>query len=459
MLTVISIIGISSLMLFAIGFFVAVEFAMVKLRARKILIMQMADAGSLPAKITLPLIKDKKAIYHMLAATQIGITVVSLALGAYGQRVIATGLAQFLTGMKETVTQLTNGRIPAASLSDILIFSISTTGVLLVLTTLQVLVGELIPKSIALRRPEQTALLTALPIKYFVALMRPFIWFFNGSSNLVLKFLGVNYSEIDSHAHSPHEIEILVTDSHEGGLIDDRAQQMLRNAFRLRELTARQMMVPRTRLEMASSDSDILSIINLSLDTGFTRIPIYEETIDRIMGFVHIKDLFIHHQKGEESLKKVLREVAYIPETMPVIEVWKRLKRHGQYIVVVIDEYGGTAGLITFEDLIEEIFGEVRDEFDEEAALFFQDKQGRTHLRGDLLVADINEYLDLDLPLDQADTIGGLIFNTLAYLPEVGEEIKINQLIIRVEIIEDLRISEVSLQLSSDDVPTISEWS
>ncbi len=233
---------------------------------------------------------------------------------------------------------------------------------------------------------------------------------------------------------------------------------MLRNAFRMRDLTARQVMLHRTKLIAAPESDSVLDVLSLAINEGFSRIPIYRETVDDITGFVHVKDLFRLYVREEKNLQSILREVVYVPETMPVNDVWQKLNTRRKYLAVVFDEFGGTAGLVTFEDLIEEIFGELQDEFDDEMALVARDKQGRIYLRGDLLVTDVNEYLELDLPLE-VDTLSGLVFSLLGGVPVVGDEVTSGDTVIRVEAMGDLGVQEVSLQLPpSDAVSSITEW-
>jgi CBS domain containing-hemolysin-like protein len=444
MSTLIAIIATITLMVFANALYVAAEFATVS--ARKTRISQISSSGSRLARLLLPFVEDRQALDNYIAACQVGITISSLVLGAYGQNTVATRLAPLLAG-------LGNMAEPAA-------FSISVTGVLILLTILQVVMGELFPKSVAIQYPEKMALLVVIPMKWSLALFRPLIWLFNGSGNLLLKLMRLDYGEGHHHVHSAQEIEFLVSESHEGGLLDDQAQQMLRNAFRLRQLTARQVMVPRTRLVTAPVESPVDALIELACQAGYSRIPLYESNIDDLVGFVHIRDLFYLRLQDQQDPRAMMREIIYVPETMPIVEVWTRLNKNRQYIAIVFDEYGGIAGLITFEDLIEEIFGELQDEFDAELPLISADAEGRIHLRGDLLVTDVNEYLDLALPDSEADTLGGLVFSQLGHLPVIGDEVSIGtpRVVIRVEVVDARSISEVSLQLPLDVPPHISEW-
>ncbi len=198
--------------------------------------------------------------------------------------------------------------------------------------------------------------------------------------------------------------------------------------------------------------------MNLAIESGYSRIPIYKNSVDSIIGFVHVKDLFRLHVEQVKGIKSIIREVVYVPETLPVVDVWEKLSSKRKYLAIVFDEYGGTAGLITFEDLIEEIFGELQDEFDDEMALIARDKEGRIYLRGDLLISDVNEYLELKLP-DTADTLSGLIFSELGRPPNVGDTILLDGTTIRVEAMADLGVSEISLKPPpSEYVIPFSEW-
>jgi CBS domain containing-hemolysin-like protein len=420
----------------------------------------MAGKGNRMAKLLLPIIEDSRALDTYVAACQVGITISSLVLGAYGQSAIALRLVEPLTVMIERLQPVLSniGLDSTLVVAETAAHSIATTSVLIFLTILQVVMGELFPKSISIQYPEKVALAVVIPMKWSLLVLRPLIWFFNGSGNLILRLLGRDLDENQAWIHSPEEIELLVSESHESGLLDDRERQMLRNAFRLRDLTARQVMVHRTRLVADSIDSRVLDIMDKAIRAGLSRIPIYRESVDDIIGFVHIKDLFRLHVEGTDDIHSIMREVVYVPETLPVADVWEKLNTRRKYLAIVFDEYGGTAGLITFEDLIEEIFGEVQDEFDNEMALIARDKEGRVYLRGDLLVSDVNEYLELNLP-DTSDTLSGLIFSELGRPPTVGDEVSFDETAIRVEAMVDLGVSEVSLQLTPSEIATtFSEW-
>lgn len=445
------------ILIFINGLFVAAEFATVS--ARRTRINQMAATGNRLARIILPIVESSESLDRYVAACQLGITASSLVLGALGQNYIAVRLNGPLTDLLIALEPIVGAiGISSEEAATAVAASISVTGVLVFLTILQVVFGELFPKSVAIQYPEQVALGTALPVTWSVQIMRPLIWFFNGSGNLILRLIGFDAHGSHSKAHSPEEIEILVTESHEGGLLDDEKRQMLRNAFRMRELTARQVMVHRTRIVAAPVESSVVDLMQIALEAGHTRIPLYQDSIDNFKGFVHIKDVFRLHVNDTQNLATIMRDLVFVPETMPVADVWETLSDRRQYMAVVFDEFGGTAGLITFEDLIEEIFGELQDEFDDESALISLDAEGRIYLRGDLLVSDVNEYLNLNLP-DVADTLGGLILSELGRPPEVGDEIEAGKMAIRVESMDDLSVQEVSLLPGSANViANVGEW-
>lgn len=444
-----------ALMISLNALFVAGEFATVS--SRKTKVSQLAAGGNQLALRLQYFLENREALDRYVAACQLGITISSLVLGAFGQNVLADYLVEPLMLLSEFFSGL---GFQMLSFSQALAESTAAAVILILLTVLQVIVGELLPKSIAIQYPERLAMAVVMPIRWVIFLFRPLIWLFNGSGNLLLRLLGAEPEDIHSHAHSAAEIEILVTESHEGGLLDAEERQMLRNAFRMRDLTAREVMAHRTRIVAAPVESNVVELLKIALEAGHTRIPLYRENMDEIVGFVHIKDLFRLYVGGDENPESILREIVYVPEAMPVIDVWQTLQDQRQYMAIVFDEYGGTAGLVTLEDLIEEIFGEVQDEFDNETALMRIDREGRRiHLRGDLLVSDVNEYLNLHLPADEAVTLSGLVLSTLGRVPEVGDQTDFPDTKIRVEAMEDQGVSEVSVQIGpADQFPHVDEW-
>ena len=447
MIVLVSFVTIG-LMILLTALYVGAEFATVSARRTKI--SQMAQHDSL-SRMLLPILEDNRKLDRYVAACQVGITISSLILGAYAQGAIAERLV-------EPLTSLFGAAMPATTAAR-LAGSISVIGVLIFITALQVILGELFPKSLAIQYPEGIARAVVWPMKISLFLFAIPIWIFNGSANLLLRLAGRNTHTAVGRAHSPEEIELLVTESHEGGLLDDNERRLLRNALRLRDLTARQVMVHRTRIAAAPVTTPAYDLMQMAIEAGYSRIPIYRESIDDIVGFVHVKDLFRIHNEGISDVGQVIRDVVYVPETLSINDVWDQLDLRNRYLAIVFDEFGGTAGLLTLEDLIEEIFGELQDEFDDEAAVIARDKEGRIYLRGDLLIADVNEYLDLELPEETADTLSGLIFSLLGRPPLAGDEARVGEVLIRVETMEDLGVGELSLQMPPREGGThFSEW-
>lgn len=450
MLTVLAVFAVITFMITVNGLYVASEFATVA--SRRTRVHRLAAEGNPLAKSLLAIMEDGKRLDDYVAACQLGITISSLVLGAYGQNQVSHDLLGPLTRF----LQWTQLEIDAAATAETLAFLI----VIISFTTLQVLLGELLPKSISIQYPETVAMAVVYPMRFSMFVLRPLIWLFNGSGQLILRALGQSaHKDVHAHIHSPEEIEILVAESAQGGLLDSEERQMLRNAFRLRDLVAREVMVHRTRLAAAAIESHPIDLIELALEEGFSRIPLYQGNVDNIKGFVHIKDVFRLYVEEKENLAEIMREVVHVPETLPAADVWEILRNQRQYVAIVFDEYGGTSGMITLEDLIEEIFGELQDEFDDETAVMSLDKAGRVYLRGDLLISDVNEYLDLQLPDDETDTLSGLLFSALGRTPKVGDEATIGKTVIRVELMADFGVEEVSLQTPGTGVlPRIEEW-
>lgn len=429
MSTALIVIAVTALMIFVNALYVAAEFSTVS--ASRPRVTQLANEGNRLAKLLEPVLTDANQLDKYVAACQLGITASSLVLGFYGQSAITEALLPLFSSLE--------GLQGAAAQS------VAATVVLIFLTALQVVFGELIPKSVALRNPERLAFLTVAPMRWSLVLFRPAIALFNGTGRLILRLLRVPPVEHHMHLHSPDEIELLIAESTKGGLLESDERQLLRNVFRIGDLTADEVMVPRPRLLTAPVTTSLADLLELSATTAYTRIPLYRETVDDIVGIVHLKDLFRLWVEGREDVASIIRPVPFVPDSKPAVEVWNLLRQEGSYVAIVFDEFGGTAGMITVEDLLEEIFGELQDEFDEEAALIAPGPDGRVRLRGDVLVSDVNEMFRLNLPNEEVNTIGGLVMAVLGRTPKVGDEAEIEGVALRVEAISGPAVREVSL--------------
>lgn len=441
--TALTIFAIVGLMIFFNALYVAGEFASVS--ARKTRIMQLADEGNRLAKMILPVLQDRHKLDNYIAASQVGITLSSIVLGIYGEQQIAPRIAPWLARLPLIGEASATGTVVTTAAAA----GIASALVLFFLTTLQVVLGELVPKSVALQYPERLALLTALPMKWSADyVLKPLIAVLNGSGTLLLRLLGATTGQEHTHVHSPEEIVILVKESYRGGLIDADERQFLQNVFRSSQIRAGEIAIPRTRMVTAAIDEPVEGVLRLAAESAFTRIPIYKEDTDHIVGFVHLRDLFaLYRTDPGASLRRILRPVPFVPESLPVAAVWEQLNETQSYLAIVFDEYGGTSGLVTREDLVEELFGELQDEFDEERDLIAPVGEGRIVVRGDVLVTNLNDLLEIDLPHQPAHTIGGLVMDALGRLPKVGDVVEFQDVRIRVEAISHRSVTAVCISL------------
>ena len=424
--------------------YVAAEFA--TLSSRRSRLAQMAEEGNPLAGMILPIVEEPHRLDIYIAACQLGITLSSLVLGFYAQAALSSVVAPWLEQLGIS--------------SGVAALSLSATVILLVLTGFQVVIGELVPKNIAVQYPERLALLTAVPLRWSMALFRPLIWLFNGSGQMILKLMGVEPTREHVHIHTADEIAILVEESGAGGVLDQQERRLIENTLWMRRSSVRQIMVPRTRVLAAPVDTPCDLLFSQLANSYFSRLPLYEGSIDNIVGVVHLKDLLCLHAKPDtecHDVRPLMAPALFVPESMPVDEAFALLQTRRYHVAVVLDEFGGTAGIVTLEDLIEEIFGEVQDEFDQEVPLFRVLPGNRVLVRWDWLVEDLNELLHLRLPSEEADTIGGLVLNELAHVPEVGEIVDVAGVSLRVERVEGKGVAAVSLPATPDQVERMRE--
>ncbi len=422
------VIAVVVLLLSLNALYVAAEFSAIS--SRRARVSNLADDGSRAARALLPYLESPRELDRYIAACQVGITLSSLMVGFYGQ----------------------------AQLSPYLGFGLSTGVAALVvlafLTTLQVIFGEIVPKSIALRYPERLALVTVRPLRWSLFILYPFIALFNGSALLLLRLFGVE-SKTKTHAHSPEELELVFSESAQGGFLDSDEKEMLANVLQLETRLARQIMVPRNRMVSADVSEPPAAALARLVQTPHMRFPVYEGAIDTVVGVLNLKDLFGFVQSGTSgTLHDVLREVPLLPETNTVSEVWDTLKQRQNHMAVLFDEYGGTVGLVTLEDIIEEIVGEVQDEFDNEEQRL-ERRGDRVSVRGDVLVTTLNRQFLLHLPEDEADTVGGMTLEELERAPEVGDEVTVGDVTLQVTGVSGNAVTGVSFTLpdSAEDEP------
>lgn len=423
------------LLVLANGFFVIAEFALVSVRRTRI--AELVAQGNSSAHWVHKAIHDPD---RFIAATQLGITLASLGLGWIGEPALGHLL--------QPVVQL----FPTAIESGIS-HSISAGLAFAMITFLHVVVGELAPKSIALQHPEKAALMVAKPTVWTEWLFRPAIWALNGAGNLVLKLIGIQPASGHELVHSVEELKMLVTASAEGGLVADEAENMLYAIFDFGETLVRQVMIPRTEMIAVPQQTPIDQLLEIAIDQPFTKLPVYRESFDQIVGIVHLKDILraMHGRiEGASIARGIMREAIFIPETAHVNALLSQFRRRKQHIAIVLDEYGGTAGVVTLADLLEEIVGEVSDPFDTEPDIQPL-PDGSSLIDGLTLIEEVNEQLGLNLVDPHYDTIAGFMLGKLERLASVGDTIRVNDRCLKVEALDGLRIARVSLVPVHDD--------
>ncbi|RLT38424.1 MAG: HlyC/CorC family transporter [Chloroflexi bacterium] len=415
--------------------YVAGEFATVSARRSRLLQMEKTDSRGF--HLLLPYLGDVGKLDTYVAACQIGITVSSLILGFYGQASLTTMLIPILVEM--------------GSFSPDAAGSVAALIVLALLTVFQVVLGELVPKNIGVQYPERLALLTVRPVGFSLLLFRPLIWLFNGSGRILLRLMGMHGAAEHIHLHAPEEILMLVEESGAGGLLQKEERVLVENTLRLQELTVRQVMIPRTRMLATSVETSTQELLAMLATSPYSRIPLYDDSVDQIIGIVHVKDLLCLELHGHQpNARAIVREVPFVFENVAAEKVLISMQKAHNSVAIVLDEYGGTAGIVALEDLIEEIFGELRDEFDVELPALQIQADDRVNVRGDVLLTDLNEWLGLALTDEEVDTIGGLVFSYAERVPDEKEEFAIDGHLFRVERMDGNGIVAVSLALSPE---------
>jgi CBS domain containing-hemolysin-like protein len=423
-----------ALLVFANGFFVAAEFSLVSVRRTRI--AELLNQGHSGA------IWVQKAIENpdrVIAATQLGITLASLGLGWIGEpalsHLIDPLIAIIPVGMKEGV---------AHSISAGIAFSI--------ITFLHVVVGELAPKSIALQDPEKTSLVVAQPTLWTERIFKPVIWALNGTGAALLKLVGVHPASGHELVHSVEEIKMLVTASAEEGVVQAEESEMLHAIFDLSQLLARQVMLPRTEIIAIEADTPLDEIVELATQSLHTKFPVYEDNLDQILGILHVKEVLRHLKEPASNTcvaRDLAREALFVPENISADALLRQFRASHQHIAIVLDEYGGTAGMVTLEDLLEEIVGEVSDPFDHPHPDFERLPDGTILIEGMTLIEDVNEELHLNLQDPHYDTIAGYILGKLGRMARPGDTIESGDLRLRVESMDGLRIARVALKQES----------
>jgi CBS domain containing-hemolysin-like protein len=430
-----------AILVLANGFFVASEFALVAVRKTRI--DQLAAEGSGAAVVVQKAVKD---LDRYIAATQVGITIASLILGGVGETTFHHIFQPLLDPIFKAVSA------PPSISSGF----VATALAYFVMTALHVIIGELMPKSIALQNAEGTSLVIGRPMTFFARLFAPLIWILNGTGGFLLRRIGVHAVEGHGTVHSPEELDILVAQSHQGGELNDTEAEILHRVVRFSDLTLREVMVPRVEMQALPVEMPSLALRAWVHSQPHSRVPVFHGSMDEVIGIIHLKDMVPFAAKlppGDDekmiSLMPLVREALRLPETSTVDKLLVDFKRRRQQMAIVIDEFGGTAGLITLGDLLEQVFGEVADEFDTPEAHVAARQDGRILIPGRTLIDEINARYETGFPVDEADTMAGLVLSSLGRVAAVGDEVEINGVRLHVEAIERLKITRLSLLLTA----------
>src|SRR6185503_5005255 len=421
------LVGVMALV-FANGFFVAAEFSIVTVRKTRV--DQLIAEGNRRARAVRRAVSDPDSY---IAATQLGITMASIGLGWVGEPALASMIQPTLSSFPNAIAEAT-----AHSIAVAIAFAI--------VTALHIVLGELAPKTIALDKPETTALLVVKPTELFMKTFWPFIVVLNGTGRAVVRMLGLQGGGGHSMVHSEAELKMLVTASQEAGVLEEQEEQMLHRVFGFGDLTAGQVMIPRTELVAVPAETSVPDLVIKIGHGPHTRLPVYRTDLDDVVGMLHVTDLLRALVPGEPraTAGSLAREVLTVPVTLGADDLLAEMRRRRAREALVIDEYGGTAGLVTFESLMERIIGEIPGEMG---------AQTRTTLRGDgsadidglALVSDFNAQFGLHVDEDTYTTVGGYVLGRLGRRARVGDTIDVEGRKLRVEAVDGLRVAKVWL--------------
>jgi CBS domain containing-hemolysin-like protein len=412
---------------------VAAEFSVV--RSRRSRLEAMARGGDAKARLVL------RALSHMarlLSASQFGITLASIGIGALAEEALAQAFAQTL------------GALPIAARIGTSA-GLGTVCALAVVTYGHVVFGELAPRAAALNHPEEVARWLVPVLMAFAWLTKPFTWLLNKSADGVLRVFRQKPVTEDENVHSADELRILVEQSQEVGALERQDAALIEGVFEFSEKNAREVMTPRTEIDALDIEATLDEAVDLVINTHRSRYPVYDESIDNIVGLVLAKDLIplLRTQPTAFTVRGLMRPVHVVPGSREVEEVLSDFKRLKEHMAVVLDEYGGTAGIVTMEDLLEEIVGEILDEYDEPEQLDKPAPGADVLVAGGMNVSELNERFGLEIPDDEFTTIGGYVFGALGRLPVPGDRVTASHAVFTVRSMDGRRIETLALDLHS----------
>ena len=412
------------------GWFVAAEFAIISVRKTRI--DQLLAEGSRMAR---PVRRALENPDQFIAATQLGITMASLGLGWIGEPALAALIDPLMANLPGPISETTSHTISFA-----IAFSI--------ITALHIVLGELAPKTVALQYPEQVSLVVAKPTELFLRVFRPFIQALNAMGWAVVRMFGMKAASGHGGVHSEEELKMLVTASQQAGVLEEEEEQMLHRVFHFAEFTAAEMMVPRTEMTAVPVDAPMSEVVDKVWRGRHTSLPVYRGELDDIVGIMLVPDLVraLASPPANFSVAAIAREALTVPETMKADELLRQMRRHRTHQAIVIDEYGGTAGIVTFERVMERIVGELGGDFGTGASTpIRQLPDGSAAVDGLALVTDINEQFGLEIDEETYTTLGGYMLGRLGRRPKIGDVIEVGGRTLRVEAVDGLRVSRVRI--------------
>lgn len=415
-------------LIFMNGFFVAAEFAVAKVRPSQL--EMLCQQGNKQAEYAKSLVEH---IDVSLSVTQLGITFTSLGLGWVGEPMVATWIMPICLnfGLGEAVGH-----------------TVSFTLAFAVITASHIVLGELVPKNMAIQSAEKVTLTIAAPLLLFQKFSYPFVWFLNHVANTVAGWMGLSAVTETEEAHSEDEIRILMEESHKHGFIDKTEFDFVDNVFEFADTDVRDIMTPRTEMTCLYLEDSIEENIRVAVREKRTRYPICREGKDDIIGFLHTKDLLDAITHGRRpNLRRLSRHALVVPESMSVSRLLKTMQKTRSQLAIVVDEYGGTAGMATIEDIIEELVGEIQDEFDNERASVEEKEPGLYSVWGRLSLEEVNEEFDLHIDDENVDTLGGWLYSQIEAPPVVGACAVTDEAEYTVEEVERMSITRVTVRL------------
>jgi CBS domain containing-hemolysin-like protein len=410
------------------GFFVAAEFALVRVRDSRL--VQLEQEGSSRAGRVRAALQDLDAY---LSVCQVGITVASLALGWVGEPAVSALIRPLLHGVG-----IENERI-VELIAVVLGFA--------VITYAHLVFGEQAPKYYSIQRAEGVSMNISRPLNLFMFLFRPLVWLVNASTNFILRPWGIRLGE-EMEAHSEEELRIMISSSVASGELEPQEHDYLNNVFDFGDTVARAVMVPRPDIEALPITAPLEELVERAAFGRYTRYPVYEGDLDHVLGAVHVKDLFRAAKEDGDGfdIRPLIRDCLVVPETKRIEQILREFQSRKLQMAIVIDEWGSVEGLITIEDVVEELVGEIQDEFDEDEAAIEPLGENTYAVDGRIPITDVNDYFDLDLPHEDFDTIGGFVLGSLGRPPEPGDVVPADGVTLRVKSVDGPRVSMLTLK-------------